>query len=131
MDVPFAELLGKSSFSFLEGASAPDALVERAKALGLAAIGVVDRDGLYGSVRAHVAGKKVGQRVITGAEIAIEPRGARLPSPPPPGSASIALLCADADGYANLCRILTEAHADHEKGSAGIPIDRVADLAAG
>jgi error-prone DNA polymerase len=121
MEPPFAELLAKSSFSFLEGASHPQELVGAAHELGLAAIALCDRDGLYGSVRAHAAGKELGQRVIVGAELSLEPEG----------SGTVALLVVDHDGYGNLCRLLTEAHADHEKGTAGIAVTRVAASARG
>ncbi|MCA9618792.1 MAG: PHP domain-containing protein, partial [Myxococcales bacterium] len=58
MTRPFAELLGRSCFSFLEGASQPAEMVEQSHRLGHAAFGLCDRDGLYGSVRAHVAAKE-------------------------------------------------------------------------
>ena len=62
----------KSAFSFLEGASTPDQLVETAHALGLPAIALTDRDGVYGAVRAHVRAKALGQRLIHGAEVTCE-----------------------------------------------------------
>ncbi|HLM75392.1 MAG TPA: PHP domain-containing protein, partial [Polyangiaceae bacterium] len=68
----FAELLGRSCFSFLEGASHPEELVERASELGLAAFGICDRDGLYGVVRAHTEAKKHNQRLLIGAELTVE-----------------------------------------------------------
>ncbi|AKT42232.1 error-prone DNA polymerase [Chondromyces crocatus] len=139
----FAELLGRSSFSFLEGASHPDELCERAGEIGLAALALCDRNGLYGSARAHSAAKKLGQRVIVGSELTLEPtlapsssevpkvaegargRGAAGPVP------SVALLVEEHAGYANLCRLLTAAHAEHEKGDAGIGVEAVAAAAAG
>ncbi len=51
--MPFAELAAKSNFSFLEGASHPEELVAAAAELGLSAIGIADRDGIYGLVRAY------------------------------------------------------------------------------
>src|SRR5262245_49782707 len=68
----FAELCARSSFSFLEGASHPEELVKRAQELGLSAIAVADRDGLYGVARAHSEAKKTGQRLIIGAELSLE-----------------------------------------------------------
>jgi error-prone DNA polymerase len=53
----FVELLARSAFSFLRGASRPEEMVEAAKALELEAVALVDRDGLYGSARAHIAGR--------------------------------------------------------------------------
>jgi error-prone DNA polymerase len=126
--VPFAELCGRSCFSFLEGASHPEELVHRAKELGLAALALCDRDGIYGSVRAHSAAKKVEQRVIVGAELTIE---APLSSPGPGVSPSVVLLVEDSDGYASLCRLLTAAHAEHEKGTAGISAEAIARASRG
>jgi error-prone DNA polymerase len=119
MEPLFAELLARSSFSFLEGASHPQEIVATAKELDLYAVALCDRDGLYGSVRAHTAAKERGQRVIVGAELTVEPEG------------SVALLAMDHRGYGNLCKLLTAAHADHEKGEAGILIERVAASAEG
>ncbi len=116
----FAELLGRSCFSFLEGASHPDELVRRAKDLDLSALAICDRDGLYGVVRAHAEGKTAGQRVLVGAELTLE--GA-------PGT--VALVAADHEGYSSLCRLLTAAHAGHEKGSAGIGLAAVAAASRG
>ena len=67
--VPFVELLGRSCFSFLEGASRPEELVEQAVQLGLGGLGLIDRDGLYGSVRAHGAAKAKGLPLVVGAEL--------------------------------------------------------------
>ncbi|XXX79739.1 error-prone DNA polymerase [Sorangium sp. So ce134] len=130
--VPFAELCGRSCFSFLEGASHPEELVHRAKELGLEGLALCDRDGIYGSVRAHTAAKKVEQRVIVGAELTIgaprsavdrpAPRAERAPEVQP----SVVLLVEDGEGYANLCRLLTLAHADCEKGTASISAEAIA-----
>ena len=117
MEPPFAELLARSSFSFLEGASHPQEIVAAAHQLGLASVALCDRDGLYGSVRAHTAAKELGQPLIVGAELTVE---GLL------GAATVALLAVDHDGYGNLCGLLTAAHADHEKGTAGVVLERVA-----
>ncbi|HVY48524.1 MAG TPA: error-prone DNA polymerase, partial [Minicystis sp.] len=115
--VPFAELLGRSCFSFLEGASHPEEMVRRAHDLGLDAIALCDRDGLYGVVRAHGEAKKCGARLLVGAEVTLEGLDQR-----------VALVARDHDGYSNLCRLLTLAHADHEKGTAGLHVhDLTAD----
>jgi error-prone DNA polymerase len=119
MEPLFAELCARSSFSFLEGASHPQELVASAHELGLTALALCDRDGLYGSVRAHTKAKEIGQKVIVGAELTVEPGG------------SVALLAVDHDGYANLCALLTAAHADHEKGSAGLLVERIAASSGG
>jgi error-prone DNA polymerase len=121
MDPLFAELCARSSFSFLEGASHPEEIVATAKALGLDAVALCDRDGLYGSVRAHTAAKEQGQRMIVGAELTLEPDGL----------GTVALLAVDHEGYGNLCALLTAAHKDHEKGEAGVLVAQVAASARG
>ncbi|HEY4116700.1 MAG TPA: error-prone DNA polymerase [Byssovorax sp.] len=121
---PFAELLAKSCFSFLEGASHPEEMVRAARELDLDAIALCDRDGLYGSVRAHTEAKKCGARAIVGAEVAIDDVVAARPP-------RVSLLVEDDVGYANLCRVLTLAHEDHEKGTAGIALERLVAHAAG
>ncbi len=65
----YAELHCKTNFSFLEGASHPDELVERAAAVSYAALAITDRNSLAGVVRAHVAAKAVGLKLLIGAEI--------------------------------------------------------------
>ena len=130
----FAELLARSNFSFLTGASHPEELVVRAKELGLAALALTDRMGLYGSVRAHAQAKESEQRVIVGAELVLDP-GVPSRSPTSPSEArlaalakapSVALLARDHGGYSNLCRLLTLAHAGHPKGEGAL---RLEDLA--
>jgi len=57
----YVELHAASAFSFLEAASTPEALVERAAALGQPALAVLDRDGVYGAPRLHMAARKAGR----------------------------------------------------------------------
>lgn len=70
MSASYAELAVASNFSFLRGASHADELVLAAKAQGLAAIGVADRNTLAGVVRAHAAAKEEGLRLLVGARLA-------------------------------------------------------------
>ncbi|MEO8180803.1 MAG: error-prone DNA polymerase, partial [Deltaproteobacteria bacterium] len=65
----FVELSARSSFSFLRGSSHPEEMIERARSLGLSAITLCDRDGLYGVARAHAKAKQIGQRLHLGAEL--------------------------------------------------------------
>ena len=65
----YAELQALSNYSFLSGASHPGELVETARALGLAAIGIADRNTLAGVVRAWSKGREIGQRVLAGARL--------------------------------------------------------------
>src|SRR5512132_2868750 len=70
----YVELHAASAFSFLQGASLPETLVERAAALGYSAIALLDADGVYGAPRFHKAAKQAGLRAIIGAELTITNR---------------------------------------------------------
>ncbi|MBV8395357.1 MAG: error-prone DNA polymerase [Actinobacteria bacterium] len=96
---PYVELHAHSAYSFLDGASLPEELAARAAHLGYDALALTDHDGVYGSLEFAHACKHLGLRAITGAEVTLE------------GGAHVTLLCETARGYANLCRILTDAHA--------------------
>src|SRR5262245_5312731 len=100
----YVELHCHSAFSFLDGASLPEELAARAVELGYEALALTDHDGVYGSLEFAHAAKALGLRAITGAEVTVS-AGAQA------GDAHITLLCEDSRGYANLCRILTAAHA--------------------
>src|SRR3954466_3887541 len=67
----YVELHAASAFSFLDGASLPEALVDRAAALGYPALALLDRDGVYGAPRFHLAAKKAGLKAIIGAELTL------------------------------------------------------------
>src|SRR5687767_2620437 len=67
----YVELHTSSAFSFLRGASLPETLIERAAALGYPAIALLDRDGVYGAPRFHLAAKAAGIRAIIGAELTV------------------------------------------------------------
>ena len=96
---PYVELHAHSAYSFLDGASLPEELAARAAELGYDALALTDHDGVYGSLEFAHAAKHFGVRPITGAEVTIE------------GGTHLTLLCETQGGYANLCRILTDAHA--------------------
>ena len=78
----YAPLWCKSNFSFLEGASHAEELVEEAHRLGLRSIAIVDRDGVYGMVRAYVKAKELGVQLIAGAQLTVAPPSVRLVSSP-------------------------------------------------
>lgn len=132
---PYVPLAVKSNFSFLEGASHPSELVERAVALGLPAMGLCDRNGIYGAVRAHMAAKQFGLKLIHGAELDVgelaeraRGTGARpwhKPIEVDP-NASILVLAEDREGWARLCRLLSIAHTRGPKGSAMLTLDEIA-----
>ncbi len=67
----YIELHAASAFSFLQGASLPEALVERAAALGYPALALLDADGVYGAPRFHKAATQAGIRPIIGTELTI------------------------------------------------------------
>ncbi|MGH7929586.1 MAG: PHP domain-containing protein, partial [Candidatus Binatia bacterium] len=71
----YVPLWCKSNFSFLEGASHPDELVEEAYRLGIAAVALTDRDGVYGVVRAHVKAREIGLKLIIGSEVTLDDGG--------------------------------------------------------
>ena len=101
--VPYAELQAVSNFSFLRGASHAEELVEEAARLGLAAIGIADRNTLAGAVRAHVAAKRAGIRLLTGARLDLDLDLDRR------GGGGLSLLCYPRDraAWGRLCRLLT------------------------
>ena len=68
----YVPLWCKSNFSFLEGASYPDELVEEAQRLGLSSVALTDRDGVYGIVRAHVKAQELGSHLIIGSQVGVD-----------------------------------------------------------
>ncbi len=74
----YAPLWCKSNFSFLEGASHPEELVEEAHRLGLRSLAITDRDGVYGMVRAHVKARELAIQLLCGAQVTVAAPGAML-----------------------------------------------------
>jgi error-prone DNA polymerase len=97
--VAYTELHAHSAYSFLDGASQPEELAARAAELGYGAMALTDHDGVYGSLEFAHAAKHLGVRAITGAEVTLA------------DGSHVTLLVESARGYANLCRLLTAAHA--------------------
>jgi error-prone DNA polymerase len=95
----YVELHCHSAYSFLDGASRPEELVVAAAELGYSALALTDHDGVYGSLEFAHAAKAFGLRPITGAEITLA------------DGSHVTLLVETPRGYANLCRLLTRAHA--------------------
>jgi error-prone DNA polymerase len=110
----YVELHAASAFSFLEGASQPEGLIARAAELEMAAMALLDRNGVYGAARFHTSAKRSGVRAHVGAEVAVESFGARmgpaawLPHAWPAEPARVALLCESREGYRNLCQMVTQ-----------------------
>jgi error-prone DNA polymerase len=118
-DRDYVELRARSAFSFLDGASNPEDLAERAAELGHRALALADRDGLYGIPRFHAAAAKVGLRALVGAELS-DAAGRPLQ-----------LLVESPAGYRNLCRLLTLAQGNAPKGAAQLSLPELAAHASG
>src|SRR5215212_6627514 len=104
----YVELHAHSAYSFLDGASLPEELAVRAAELGYDALALTDHDGVCGSLEFAHAAKALGVRPITGAEVTLC------------DGSHITLLVESPRGYANLCRLLTAAHA-HTRPKEGEP----------
>jgi error-prone DNA polymerase len=101
----YVELHTRSAFSFLEGASVPEALTNIGAAMNMPAMALLDRNGFYGSPRFHMSAKKIGMKAHVGVEITIaEENGDAAGN----GPANYPLLCESRTGYQNLCRLLTK-----------------------
>ncbi len=147
----YAELHVASAFSFLDGASLPEDLIQRAVELDLPAVALADRNGLYGAPRFYQAAKKAGIRALVGAEVTVdlaacgrpevlggawgpEARAAnrvQTPAPKPqdlktsrPSSPPrLTLLVGNHTGYRNLCKLLTAAARGRAKGDSRADLD--------
>ncbi len=132
----YIELHAASAFSFLQGASLPETLVERAAALDYPALALLDADGVYGAPRFHKAAKQVGIKAIIGAELTIGAQWAvgsgqdratrsrptadgRLPTK----TWRLPVLVESADGYRNLCRLVTRMKMRAAKGEGALALE--------
>ncbi|MCC4908821.1 error-prone DNA polymerase [Microbacterium sp. cx-59] len=124
--VPYAELHAHSSYSFLDGASSPEELVEQAEKLGLHALAVTDHDGFYGIVRFAEAAEERRVQTVFGAELSLE-----LPAPqkgqPDPIGRHLVVLARQQEGYHRLAGALT--HAQLRGAEKGRPVYDLAELA--
>lgn len=128
--VAYAELHAHSAFSFLDGASTPEEMVEEAARLGLRALALTDHDGLYGAVRFAEAAAELDLRTVFGAELSLGP-GARTETPDPPGP-HLLVLARGPEGYRRLSRQLAAAHlAGGEKGKPRYDLDALTEAAGG
>lgn len=128
--VPYAELHAHSAYSFLDGASTPEELVEEAARLDLRAIALTDHDGLYGVVRFAEAAKELDMRTVFGAELSLS-NTARTEVPDPPGP-HLLVLARGPEGYRRLSRQLSAAHlAGGEKGKPRYDYDALTEAAGG
>jgi error-prone DNA polymerase len=115
----YAELRCKTNFSFLRGASHPDELVARAAALGLSALAITDHNSLAGIVRAHVAAREAGLKLLVGAEVT------------PADVPSVLLYAPDLRAYGQLARLLTRGRRRAPKGECHLTFADVAEHAPG
>ena len=115
----YVELHARSGFSFLEGASVPEEMAGACAQSGAPAMALVDRNGVYGAPRFHMAAKKAGIRVHTGSEITCT------------NGNSYPLLAATREGYQNLCRLITRMKLRAKKGEGAATFDELAEFARG
>ncbi|MDT5218834.1 MAG: error-prone polymerase, partial [Mycobacterium sp.] len=131
--VAYAELHAHSAYSFLDGASTPEELVEEAARLDLRALALTDHDGLYGAVRFAEAATELGMRTVFGAELSLARAGLvpRTEQPDPPGP-HLLVLARGPEGYRRLSRQLAVAHlAGGEKGKLSYDFEALTEAAGG
>ncbi len=134
----YVELHAASAFSFLEAASQPETLIERAAELDMPAMALLDRNGVYGAARFHTAAKRNSVRAHIGAEIAVSSFGPRLvppawlPNQCITEPARIPLLCESRAGYQNLCQLITQFKMrETTKGEGAATFDDLSQYASG
>src|SRR5271154_4195121 len=115
----YTELHARSAFSFLKGASIPEELAERCAERGMAAMALLDRDGVYGAPRFYLAAKKISVRAHIGAEVT-SAAGWRFP-----------LLVETRAGYQNLCQLITRMKLRARKGEGHVSVEEVGEKAVG
>ena len=109
----YVELHARSAFSFLEGASLPEAMTQQAANLELPGLAILDRDGLYGSPRLYTTAKKLGLRSHIGAEVSVDVFGQQVRPPAwqphtiPSRPVRLSLLCESQIGYRNLSMLIS------------------------
>ena len=118
-DTAYVPLWCKSAYSFLEVASHPDELVDEAHRLGLRALALTDRDGVYGMVRAHKRAREIGLQLVVAAELTLDDDSALL------------LYAMNRAGYANLCQLISAGRLRSPKGISRVTIDEVCARAPG
>jgi error-prone DNA polymerase len=118
----FVHLDVRSAFSLKEGAFVPEHLAALAADMGMSAVALTDRDGLYGAARFVSACEREGIRPILGASLTVREDGRDAP---------LVLLAQDERGYANLCRLITDAHMLGDRGDPSITAIQVCAHASG
>ena len=118
--VPYIELHAHSYFSLLDGVPTPEALVAQAAEWDMPALALSDHNGLYGLPRFWQAAQQAGLKAIIGCELTLAQNSDHL-----------TLLAETQRGYSSLCRLITRAHREGEKGHAALPESALAENTAG
>lgn len=121
--IQFVELLGRSNFSFLQGASHPEEMALQAQALGYRGLALCDLNGLYGVVRGFQAIEYPSQFLVQNEELNREfvfYSGAEMQLA---DGSSVTLVPMHKDGYTRLCQIITESKRSSEKGFSNLTLD--------
>ncbi|HEX2267467.1 MAG TPA: DNA polymerase III subunit alpha, partial [Actinomycetota bacterium] len=118
----FIHLNVRSYFSIKDGAFSPEDLAGRAAELGMPAVAITDRDGLYGAPRFAAACRHYGVKPIFGATLTVRTKR---------GDHRVTLLARDALGYGNLCRLITTAHMTGERGDPALTTGQVCERPSG
>src|SRR5215208_3984167 len=119
----YVELHAASAFSFLQGASLPEALVQRAVDLGYSSLALLDADGVYGAPRFHKAATTAGLRPIIGAEITLQGEGGKGVGGRAVSGMRLPVLVQSAEGYRNLCRLVTRMKMRAAKGEGALALE--------
>ena len=142
----YIELHTSSAFSFLDGASLPGTLIERAAELNYPALALLDRDGLYGAPQFYRAAKAAGLKAIVGAELTVGETSPKPQAASPTSHAgsvplreqgqtrrgwTLPVLVSSAEGYRQLCRIITRAKLRSPKGESRVTLDDLAGQTSG
>ena len=103
----YIELHARSAFSFLEGASVPEELAEACNSFEMPTMALLDRDGVYGAPRFHLAMEKLKKKAHIGAEVTslLPLQGTHKNDLP--ATSRVSLLCTSREGYQNICRLIT------------------------
>src|SRR6266496_1184268 len=140
----YVELHSRSAFSFLEGSSLPESLISRCAELHMPAMALLDRDGVYGAPRFHMAAKKAKIKAHIGAEVTTGPSDCRsqildfAKSQPICNLTSticnsfrLPLLVTSRTGYQNLCRLITKMKLRAKKDEGAVFADELEQHAEG
>jgi error-prone DNA polymerase len=140
----YIELHSRSAFSFLEGSSLPESLIARCAELKMPSMALLDRDGIYGAPRFHMAAKKIGIKAHIGAEVTCEMSDCRLKIEDLTTHHKICnlkskicnpfrlpLLVSSRIGYQNLCRLITKMKLRAAKDDGAVFEDELQEHSAG